>query len=252
MFPAVWHGYDGIYGGYVLARVIESVQVVDGFIPLSVSIQFTGAVRDVTGRWRVEVLHEGVSTAAVNVELVQGHSRLTAFGKLGRGMTERVLDFPVDIGHLPDPMSLARYNFAYGEMRYESFLDHRLIPAADDVRRQRTEAWIRFDETSQQAPELGQYGLAAIFLDAQPPGMFYREERPAFVPTIDFTIHFAPGVRFDRHAWHFVTQSTMWATREFCVEESRLYDRHGVFIAQVRQTRRVVWANSDSGQEGDR
>lgn len=242
MFPAVWRGLDGIFGGYVLARVVEAVRVVDGFEPLSVSIQFTGAVRDVESDWRVTVLHEGGSTAAVGVELVQGHPRLTAVGKLGRPQTERILDFPIDVSELPAPDALAPYEFAGGAMAYESFLDHRLIDDPPQVRRGTTRAWIRFDESTHQAPELSRYGLAAIFLDAQPPGLFYTATPPVFVPTVDFTIHFAPATRFDRHGWHHVTQSTMWATREFCVEESRLYDSAGTFVAQVRQTRRIVWA----------
>lgn len=242
MFPAVWRGLDGIYGGYVLARVVESVQVVEGFDPMSVSIQFTGAVRDVESDWKVSVLHHGGSTAAVGVELVQGHPRLTAFGKLGRGQSERILDFPLDVSALPAPESLAPYEFSTGAMAYETFLDHRLIDDTDEARTRQTRAWIRFDESEHQAPELGRYGLAAIFLDAQPPGLFYSGTPPVYVPTVDFTIHFAPGVGFDRHAWHHVTQSTMWATKEFCVEESKLYDAQGAFIAQVRQTRRVVWS----------
>ncbi len=241
MFPAVWRGLDGIYGGYVLARVVESVQVVDGFEPMSVSIQFTGAVREVESDLRVNVLHHGGSTAAVGVELVQGHPRLTAFGKLGRGQTERILDFPFDVSALPDPESLTPYEFSAGAMAYETFLDHRMIDDTDGARTQRTQAWIRFDESTHQAPELGRHGLAAIFLDAQTPGLFYSDTPPVFVPTVDFTIHFAPGVDFDRHAWHYVTQTTMWATKQFCVEESKLYDRTGIFLAQVRQTRRVVW-----------
>ncbi|MCD9198714.1 acyl-CoA thioesterase [Aeromicrobium wangtongii] len=241
MFPGVWRGLDGIYGGYVLARVVEAVRVVDGFEPMSVSIQFTGAVRDVDSDWRVEVLHHGGSTAAVGVELVQGHPRLTAFGKLGGAQGERLLDFPIDLSDLPAPESLESYRFA-SAMPYESFLDHRLIDDPAHVRRGTTRAWIRFDESVQQAPELGRYGLAAIFLDAQPPGLFFTDPPPVYVPTVDFTIHFAPGGEFDRHGWHYVTQSTMWATAEFCVEESRLYDRSGSFIAQVRQTRRIVWS----------
>lgn len=241
MFPAVWRGLDGIYGGYVLARVVEAVQVIDGFAPMSVSIQFTGAVRDVESDWKVEILHHGGSTGAVGVELVQGHPRLTAIGKLGAGSTERILDFPIDLSQTPPPELLDRYRFAHADMAYEAFLDHRLIDDPIESRRRQTNAWIRFDESVHQAPELGRYGLAAIFLDAQPPGLFHWEQSPVYVPTVDFTIHFAPDVDVDRHGWHFVTQRTMWATRDFCVEESYLYDSAGVFIAQVRQTRRVVW-----------
>jgi acyl-CoA thioesterase len=242
VFPAVWQGLDGIYGGYVLARVVEAVRVVDGFEPMSVSIQFTGAVRDVESDWRVTVMHHGGSTAAVGVELVQGHPRLTAVGKLGAAQTGRILDFPIDVSALPAPESLPGYEFSGGAMPYERFLDHRMIDDPAEVRRRTTPAWIRFDESVHQAPELGRYGLAAIFLDAQPPGLFFTETPPVYVPTVDFTIHFAPGADFDRHGWHHVTQSTMWATREFCVEESQLHDSAGTFLAQVRQTRRIVWA----------
>lgn len=242
MFPAVWRGFDGIYGGYVLAQVVEAVQVIDGFAPMSVSIQFTGAVRDVESDWKVEVLHHGGSTGAVSVALIQGHPRLTAFGKLAAGSPRRILDFPLDLSNIPGPEAVEPYHFSLADMPYEVFLDHRLIDDPRDVQQRETRAWIRFDESVRQAPELGRYGLAAIFLDAQPPGLFHGERTPVYVPTVEFTIHFAPDTAFDRHGWHFVTQRTMWATEDFCVEESYLYNGEGIFLAQVRQTRRIVWS----------
>lgn len=241
MFAEVWRGYDGIYGGYVLARVVEETRIVEGFSPLSVSIQFMGSVRDIESEWEVDLLHRGSSSAAVSVGLRQGHLRLTALGKLGAETTERIIDHPVDLSHLPAPESLQQHRFKHAEMKYQSFLDHRLIPASKEQRQVQTEAWVRFDESTYEAPELGHFGICAILLDAQPPGLFFASRSPVFVPTIDFTIHFAPGVIPDRHAWYYIQQRTVWATAEFCVEESRLHDNQGAFVAQVRQTRRVVW-----------
>ncbi len=241
MFDAVWLGVDGIFGGYVVGRVVEAVQVVDGFSPLSVSVQFSGTVRAVESEWQVELLHQGRSTAAVGVELRQDTPKLTAIGKLGSGLTGIVLDTPIDTGRFEAPQTLPQYRFDVGNLRYEAFFDQRPIPSPKNNRYELNEAWIRFDESVHEAPELGPYALCAVFLDVLTPGLFFTSRPPKFVPTIDFSIHFAPGAELDRHAWHYVQQRTVWATKEFCVEESLLFSADGKLLAQGRQTRRVIW-----------
>ncbi len=241
MFDAVWRGVDGIYGGYVVGRVVEAVQVVDGFSPLSVSVQFSGTVRAVESEWQIDVLHQGRATAAVGVELRQDTPKLTAIGKLGSGHTGIVLDTRIDTSQLEAPQTLPKYRFDGRNLRYEAFFDQRPIPSPNNNRDQLNEAWIRFDESVHEAPELGSHALCAVFLDALTPGLFFTSRPPKFVPTIDFSVHFAPGAELDRHAWHYVQQRTVWATEEFCVEESQLFNADGKLLAQGRQARRVIW-----------
>lgn len=241
MFPSIWRGLHGIYGGYVLARVVEEAQVIPGFSPLSVGIQFMGAIYDEQAEWHVEVQHTGRYTASVNLAILQPHTKVVAAVKLGRGSDQRILDFPIDMSTRPHPDSLERFHFPTGPIEYESFIDQRLVHSPVESRRQRTEAWVKLDESVQQAPELGPFGIAAVFLDVQPPGLFFTEQPPIFVPSVNFTLHFAPNANVQRHDWMFLSQETVWATRDFSVEESQLYTKDGHIVAQLRQTRRVLW-----------
>jgi acyl-CoA thioesterase len=74
-----------------------------------------------------------------------------------------------------------------------------------------------------------------------PPGLFALDEPPAFVPTIDFTVHFAPRLGDVARGWHHVGNRTVWATRDYCVDESTLHDREGRLLAQIRQGRTIRW-----------
>ena len=99
-------------------------------------------------------------------------------------------------------------------------------------------AWVRLVRPQ----ELGAHGLAAVFLDVLPPGLFTLDQPPFFVPTIDFTIHFAPRLGDVGTGWHYVTNRTVWATRDYCVDESTLHDRDGHPLAQIRQGRTIKWS----------
>jgi hypothetical protein len=77
-----------------------------------------------------------------------------------------------------------------------------------------------------------------VLLDVLTPGLFALDEPPVFVPTVDVTVHFAPRLGDVGPGWRFLTNRTVWATRDFCVDESTLHDRDGHPLAQVRQAGR--------------
>lgn len=241
MFTEHWRGVDGIYGGYVVGRVIEEARVIDGFVPLSANIQFTGTVRAEETFWEVSIVHHGRSSALVRVGLVQGHKKLLALVRLGTDPGPTFLGRPLEIGQLPAPAQVSPFSFQGTRLEYERFFDQRLFPARDSEM-PRTRSWIRMDESEGDVPELSDYGVMGVLLDAQPPGLFFEEEAPVYVPTMDFTMHFTHAPAGARNGWRLVEQETVWATREYCVEESMVYDAAGVLLAQARQTRRVVWS----------
>src|SRR5690625_351843 len=99
---------------------------------------------------------------------------------------------------------------------------------------------LRRDETRRDAPELGRFGIFAVLLDAQPPGLFFSSEPPQYVPTVEFSVHFTLAPAPARHSWYVVEQKTVWASYHYCVEESTVHDARGLLHAQARQTRRVM------------
>lgn len=242
VFTEQWRGVDGIYGGYVVGRVIEEARIIRGFVPLSANIQFTGTVRGQETSWEVSTVHHGRSSALVRVGLVQGHQKVVALVRLGTDPGTTAARVTLDTGHLPAPAQVPPFSFRWARLEYERFFEQRLLPAGEGEPRTRTRAWIRMDESGGGAPELSAYGVMGVLLDAQPPGLFFEEEAPAFVPTMDFTVHFTHAPADGRDEWRLVEQETVWATREYCVEESMVYDAAGVLLAQARQTRRVVWS----------
>lgn len=241
VLPDQWRGVDGLYGGYVLGWIIDVCHAVPDLVPLSTTIQFLGTVRPGAVEWEHEVLHRGATTATVTGALRQEHVKVVAMAKLGQ-LSDPLFPAPSrDFADLPQPDELPPYTVTEPPLTYESLLDHRLVPDSSANRQRRTRGWVRLRDPDSSPRLLGPYGMCGLFLDVQPPGVFFLGEPAYFVPTVDFTIHFVPGGLTDVGEWHLVEQVTTWATREFCVEESRLYNRNGHFVAEGRQSRRVVW-----------
>lgn len=235
-FPADWRTVDGVFGGYVVARLLAAGSRVEGFEPLSVSVQFQGGVRPGACDLPVVVVHRGALTAVVEVQLVQEHRRATAVLKLGRGSSERIIHRDAPMLGVPAPETLPACPLPHGRFPYDDHLDIRLLADSDPPRSQRLRSWVRLDKTSMHLPLAA---AACLLLDTAPPGPFFTDPVPLFVPTVDFTAHFAPAVPWDAAQWAFLVRETSWATRDFCVEEASLFTRGGSLIAQARQARRV-------------
>lgn len=240
-FDPAWRAYDGIFGGYVIAMLVQSGACVEGYDPLSVSVQFMGAVRAGESEIQVDVVHKGAATAVVDLELFQGHRRASASVKLGRGPAERIIEQRLHLDGLERPEQIAPVQMPYGRFEYDRHFDVRLILESTPPQTERTRAWIRLATDKRGVGDIGRWALAALFLDALPPGLFFVPEAPVFVPTIDFTAHFAPPITWETGDWMFLTQHTRWATHDFCLEEAALYTVDGLLVAQGRQTRHVRW-----------
>ncbi len=233
-----WRTAEGIFGGYVVARALQAA-VVDGFEPLSISVQFLGGVQPGECDLRVDTVHQGATTAVLNVDVVQEHRRAAGVVKLGRGAGDRIVDELKAMADLPRPEELPRGTLPYGPFPYEQHLETRLLPDPPQTRCVRTRGWVRIRAAT--ASKLPAPAAACVILDTLPPGLFFEIPAPAFVPTIDFTAHFAPHIEWGAGDWAFVVQNTRWATRDFCVEDASLYRRDGRLLAEARQARRVRW-----------
>jgi acyl-CoA thioesterase len=127
----------------------------------------------------------------------------------------------------------------YGPYPYEDFLTTRLIPDPEVPWRERMRGWVRMD--SDAAAALSPCAVACVLLDTLPPGLFFDQPVPVFVPTVDFTAHFTPAVSWRTDAWVHLVAETRWATRDFCLDQAVLRTADGRLVAQAVQTRRVLW-----------
>jgi acyl-CoA thioesterase len=240
VFEQRWLGMEGIFGGFVLGRVVDAADTVDGFAPQAVSTHFVSAVRPGAVDLVTEVVHRGRATASVRIELRQdGRTRVHAIASLVPAAQEFSWRRTADPTPWGDPDTLAPYVPRHKPLAYSDHLDVRAVgtPTLEGG----TAAWVRLAPGDRSPDDFGPHGVASIFLDVLPPGLFALDEPPAFVPTIDFTVHFAPRLGDVARGWHHVGNRTVWATRDYCVDESTLHDREGRLLAQIRQGRTIRW-----------
>ncbi|TBL36914.1 MULTISPECIES: thioesterase family protein [unclassified Micromonospora] len=240
VFAQRWLGMQGIFGGFVLGRIVDAADSVDGFAPQAVTMHFVAGVRPGPVQVTTETLHRGRATASVRITLSQqDRARVHAMASLvpvGQRFRWRRREDPAAWG---DPETLPAYVPRHRPLAYSAQLDVRTGSAASLA--DGTSAWVRIAPEAELGEALGPHAVASIFLDALPPGLFTLAPPPHFVPSVDFTVHFAPDVGDVAGAWHHVVNRTVWSTEDFCVDESTLHDRAGNPIAQLRQGRAIQW-----------
>ncbi|WP_326554352.1 thioesterase family protein [Micromonospora sp. NBC_01813] len=245
VFTQRWLGMQGIFGGFVLGRVVEAADCVDGFAPQAVTMHFVAGVRPGPVELTTETLHRGRSTTSLRITLAQqGRARVHAMASLvpvGQEFGWRRREDPAAWG---DPEQLPAYAPRHRPLAYSAQLDVRAAgpPSLTDG----TAAWVRISPQTDLGETLGPHAVASIYLDALPPGLFALAEPPHFVPSVDFTIHFAPDLGDVAGQWHHVTNRTVWSTAGFCVDESTLHDRAGNPVAQLSQGRAIQWRDPRS------
>jgi len=248
-FAPSWFGIDGIFGGYVLAAIVEAADRVEGFSPQSVTMDFAAAVQPGEVQIVASTLHAGRRTAMVRVELGQDKRvRAQAIGSLVPSGQEVTWVRRRDPSSWGDPETSPPLVAAHRELAYGGHLDIREVGSS--TLEHGAAAWVRMTATPDQHGHLGPHAQVALLLDVLAPGVFALHPPPAFVPTVEFTVHFSPLVggadwhmaEGESSAWYLITNRTVWATDQVCVDESRLYDRQGRVAAQVRQGRSIRWS----------
>lgn len=233
-----WSGLDAIYGGYVVARVMEAMSCVDGLEVLSATVGFLGRVRPGEVQLDVDVVHAGSRTATVRSTLSQGHPRVVGLSKLGvRRDGDRT--GRVDVSGLETPDHLGRPVAPWGAVSFDGRVDVRWLAAPDGDPSSSARAWVRISSSPDDVPALRGAMLAPMFLDVLPPGTWYVDELAGFAPTIELTVHLGPRqAEYDR--WHLVEQRSVIRADDYWVEDAVLYDDEGRLVAVARQTRRVT------------
>lgn len=233
-----WRGKEGVYGGKVVACLAEAVQSdpdLAGFGLASMWVEFSGTVLPGPIEVVTEIAHRGRSTATVRSALVQGKQRASAVAKLISSGGKTPLE-PRRWAALPDPDTLLDFQAPWGELEYDSKFQIRVASQSADDGVITTRAWVR----TQVDTVLGHGGAEAALLDLLPPGLFFADPRPAYVPTVDFALHLNPNAPVHPGEWVWGEMRTEWADEEFCADTGTLYRADGTFVARGTQTRRVV------------
>ncbi|MEV0718843.1 thioesterase family protein [Asanoa sp. NPDC050611] len=238
LFDPAWVGVEGVFGGFVLGRIVDAADADDGFAPQAVTVHFVSLVRAGEADLRVETLHRGRATASRRIELRQdGRLRAHAVVSLVPTVQEPLWEPSADPTPWGDPESCPPAPW-HGGLPFSALFEVRAL--GDRTRDGGLAAWVRM----RAGMSLGPHAAASVFLDLLPPAPLAMDPPAFFVPTTDFTVHFAPSYENVRTGWHVVTHRTVWASREACVDESAVYDRGGRLLAQLRQGRAIRWPSS--------
>ena len=230
-----WTGLHAIFGGYVVARLLDAMACVDGFVVLSATVEFVGSVRPGEVTVDVDVVHLGSRTATVTGSLSQGHVRAVGVAKLGRRRGD-LRTPPLDLSQFDPPEQLKAELPPWGAVAFDERVEVRHLPPPNGDPRTGARAWVRVRSDADEAVVLRPDSLAPMFLDVLPPGTWYVEDLEGFAPTIEMSVHLGPRpAAYDR--WHLVEQRAVVMADDYWIEDSTMYDDVGRVVAVVRQTR---------------
>ncbi|WP_304455471.1 thioesterase family protein [Nocardiopsis sp. YSL2] len=240
VFAQHWAGFGGTHGGLVAAGLQQAVTDLLGGTPGSLSAHFLEAVPPGPTEISVRELRGGRSASALAA--IDGRaSALVRFSHSpGSAPTVRSGDGSPPEPR-PDPLSLERFTLSSGLVAFGDHVDIRPLGASRPLAAGTDpayEAWIRLVPQAPGVDHLDTASRRLILIDAMPPGLFAVWDRPAPVPTLELSVHFAPC--HDDSPWHLVRHRTVWASADLCVDETTLHTRSGELAAQGRQLRRVL------------
>ncbi|CAM3828682.1 hypothetical protein GCM10009799_01540 [Nocardiopsis rhodophaea] len=240
VFAPHWAGFGGTHGGLVAASLQQAATDLLGGTPRSVTAHFLDAVPPGAAEIRVRKLRGGRSAAS--------HASIdglaTALVRHTHGPESPPATWPGDAPFLarrPAPESLNRFTPPPAVARFGQHVDIRPLGASRPLAagaEPAYDAWVRLALPTPDLDHLGTHARRLILVDAMPPGLFAVWDRPAPVPSLELSVHFAPCS--DESPWHLVRHRTVWASADMCVDETTLHTRSGELAAQGRQLRRIL------------
>ena len=239
-----WMGYQGLFGGFVAALLVDAAISQSNYRLVSFSANFVSGVDRDDLTLTVDQLHGGRSTQLSRMTLLSD-GRIRVYGSAefvreGLDTHQRALWLQREPSvPLPDKW-LDQGRMA---LPFDQLFDVRRI---DPPRLSRpSSTWVRPTPAIPSPPGLeSPEALLTAMLDLPTPGLFGEPSPPAFIPTIDYTLHFPPRASWDASAWVRIVHSTAWATRSECADDVRAWDQQGNLIAVARQTRSIRWGEA--------
>jgi acyl-CoA thioesterase len=243
-----WTGYDGFYGGYVVGLLVDATLRTSTYRLASISVNFVSRLVVDDVEIDVDRVHQGRSSELIRLTLGQaGRARVYGAAELVAAGDDAELVWVRHSEAAPPPAASA--GLGRSPLPFDDMVETRTT-AAPRVDVPGT-TWVRL------RPEVGHPGMVteeavvAALLDMPTPGLFGMPEPAAFVPTLDYTVHFAPPVPGAARDWIRLDHGSSWVTREQCVDEVTAFGANGRILATLRQTRSVRWPNRSRRTEGD-
>ncbi|SEL60434.1 thioesterase family protein [Rhodococcus maanshanensis] len=242
IFDDSWRGFGGIHGGLVVAALLRGAAGALDATPIAVTAHLYAPVPAGPFTVDAEVLRGGRS-AGVRTRLGEA---ATAVVRLARtpDTTLRWPPGPAAVSEV-DPESLPPLEIPVDFVPFSQYLDIRPINSARPFAGGETpefDVWIRLTADIDFAPQ----ELAAVLLDALPPGLYATRTAPVPIPTIEFSAHFPPAAPASR--WYRLRHRTVWATDDLCVDEAELHTATGELAGQARQLRRILGGTTTKEQ----
>jgi len=238
-FAEIGRSWSGVHGGVVVGALVDAAAASSGLIPATVTAHLHAAVAPGAATVTTTPLASGRSLRSASALLEQdGVRRASASVVLTVPSEGPVRHWPGgrrDLSDLPRPDDVGRLAGMEAVVPIAVHFDIRPIqgrPLAGGEEPLLT-AWVRL------LPAAGyREAVAAVLLDALAPSLYAVGTTPVPIPTVEFTIHFAPAQPLGE--WFLVRQRTTWSTPAFCVDEAELCTPDGCVVASSRQLRRVL------------
>jgi acyl-CoA thioesterase len=234
-----WGGVDGMFGGHVFSTIADAAAEESEHRLAAMTLCFMSGVQPGEVDLQLTSLHAGRRTATCRFELVQA-DRLCVHGVTEHATPTGGLQHVRQVRPPARPVAPVAMPEGLESLEFRRRFDTLLV--ADPDLEGCNGAWIRFRDPPHSVGVRTPAGILATLLDVMPPGLFTREPKPRFVPTLSFTAHFGPLDELDPGAWLYLTHATAWATDTLCVDESTVWTAEGRLLAQGRQTRSVRWS----------
>jgi len=235
-----WIGYDGYFGGYVVGLLVDAAAAASTYRLSSISVNFVSRILVDAVEIDVERVHRGRSTELLRLVLWQdGRIRVHATAELLRAPTPEVAPHTWVRSREPADPPVEDIGLGRDHLPFDDLIEMRLAaPPRIDAG---TTSWVRFRPGVSETGLVTGEAVVAALLDMPTPGLFGVPDPPAFVPSIDYTVHFGPGAPEEPREWVRLDHATAWVTAHHCVDEVTAWNADGQVLATVRQTRSIRW-----------
>lgn len=241
---ARWVGYQGLFGGFVAALLVDAAISESRYRLVSFSANFVSGVGLDDVAVSVEQLHCGRSTQLSRLTLLSnGRACVYASAEFVQALPETAHRHDGWIQReTPAPLPTTWLDQGRVTLPFDELFEVRRTdpPRVSEP----SSTWVRVHPDVSSPPGLNSpEALLTAVLDLPTPGLFGEPSPPAFIPTIDYTLHFAPRLDWNPSSWIHIVHSTAWATHSDCVDDVKAWDEHGNLLGTARQTRSVRWGN---------
>lgn len=231
-----WAGHDGYFGGYVAGLMVDVTRQFSEFRIASLTANFVSRIRLDELQVEVTRVHRGRSTELVRLAVRQeGRVRVHGTAELLGGRDTADRDWIRTTVPQPPPSTTA--GLGRPALPFDDLAEIRTLAEPDVAIEARN--WVRWRRPP-VGPDLAtDQGLLAAALDLPAPGLLGGPTPAAFVPSVEYTVHFGPHQPGAVRDWMRLDHATAWVSGDHCVDEVQAWSAAGTLLATLRQTRGI-------------